>query len=171
MPTVYSLLPTPYSLLPTPLHNGTFPVVGSYLGTDEGSFAPPITTPTGGSPVVVADFNADGRPDAATAAVSVLINDGIWPAPDTPAISISDATVTEGNAGVVTATFTVTLSHAWAVDVRVHYDTADISAAAGSDYTAASGDVTIPAGQTSGTFPVAVKGDRLAEPTETFAVN
>jgi hypothetical protein len=55
--------------------------------------------------------------------------------------------------------------------VLVHYDTADISAAAGSDYTAASGDVIIPAGQTSRTFTVAVIGDRLAEPTETFAVN
>ena len=55
--------------------------------------------------------------------------------------------------------------------MTVHYDTADISAVAGSDYTAASGDVIIPAGQTSRTFTVAVTGDRLAEPTETFAVN
>ena len=31
--------------------------------------------------------------------------------------------------------------------------------------------MTIPAGQTSATFTVAVTGDRLAEPTETFAVN
>jgi len=46
-----------------------------------------------------------------------------------------------------------------------------ITAAAGSDYSAASGDGIIPAGQTSRTFTVAVKGDRLAEPTETFAVN
>ena len=42
---------------------------------------------------------------------------------------------------------------------------------AGSDYVAASGDVIIPAGQTSATFTVAVMGDRLPEPTETFAVN
>jgi len=31
--------------------------------------------------------------------------------------------------------------------------------------------VTIPAGQTSRTFAIAVLGDRVAEPTETFAVN
>jgi hypothetical protein len=68
-------------------------------------------------------------------------------------------------------TFTLTLSNPSNVDVTVHYDTADITAATGSDYTAASGDVIIPAGQTSGTFTVAVKGDRLAEPSETFAVN
>src|SRR5262245_49115264 len=39
------------------------------------------------------------------------------------------------------------------------------------DYTATSGVVIIPAGQTSATVTVAVRGDRLPEPTETFAVN
>src|SRR5262249_49536876 len=63
------------------------------------------------------------------------------------------------------------LSHASAVDVTVHYATADVTALAGSDYTAASGTVTIPAGQTTATFTVAVNGDRLGEPNETFAVN
>lgn len=86
-------------------------------------------------------------------------------------VSVSDATVTEGNTGTVNATFTVTLSKAAAVDVTVSYATADLTAEAGSDYTAKSGTVTIPAGQTSRTFTVAVLGDRLAEPTETFAVN
>ena len=80
-------------------------------------------------------------------------------------------TVTEGNTGTVNATFTVTLSAASDVDVTVHYATANGTATAGSDYTAASGDVIIPAGQTSTTFTVAVNGDRLAEPNETFAVN
>jgi hypothetical protein len=86
-------------------------------------------------------------------------------------VSIGDATRTEGNSGTVNAAFTLTLSHAVNVDVTVHYDTANITAAAGSDYTAASGNVIIPAGQTTATFTVAVKGDRLPEPTETFAVN
>src|SRR5262249_18480477 len=47
----------------------------------------------------------------------------------------------------------------------------EITAAAGSDYTAASGVVIIPAGQTSATVTVAVRGDRLVEADETFAVN
>ncbi|HKB39524.1 MAG TPA: FG-GAP-like repeat-containing protein [Gemmataceae bacterium] len=147
--------------------------VSVLLGIGDGSFAPPIPTGTGEASVVVADFNADGRPDAAAAkadTVSVLINDGNWPAPDTPAISISDATVTEVNAGTITATFTVTLSHAAAVDVTVHYATADGSAGAGSDYQAASGTLLIPAGQTTGTVTVLVNGDRLGEANETFAV-
>jgi probable HAF family extracellular repeat protein len=90
----------------------------------------------------------------------------------TPSISIVDApAVTEGNAGWVNATFTLTLSHDSNVDITVHYATVDISAAAGSDYVAAAGDVVIPAGQTNRTLTVAVKGDRLAEPNEIFFVN
>src|SRR6185436_9544861 len=103
-------------------------------------------------------------------ALLVSINDGDWSFPP-PAVSVSDATVIEGNTGTVNATFTLTLSQASNVDVTVLYNTANLSAAAGSDYAAASGNLTIPAGQTSKTFTVAVKGDRLPEPNETFAVN
>jgi Calx-beta domain-containing protein len=49
--------------------------------------------------------------------------------------------------------------------VSVNYATADGSATAGSDYQAASGTLTIPAGQTTGTITVLVNGDRLGEPT------
>ena len=80
-------------------------------------------------------------------------------------------TVTEGNTGTVNATFTLTLSPAYGQPMTVHYATANGTATAGSDYTAASGDVTFAAGQTSKTITVAVLGDRLAEPNETFVVN
>jgi len=125
--------------------------------------------------LAVGDFNGDGWLDIATAnananSVSVLFNDQLWSVVP-PGVSVSDATVAEGNSGTVNATFTVTLSKAAAVDVTVHYETVDGTATAGSDYVAASGDVVIPAGQTSHTFTVAVLGDRLAEPTETLAVN
>src|SRR5262249_18533344 len=119
---------------------------------------------------------ADGWPDAVTANyygddASVLVNDHSWPPPDAPSVSINDMTVTEGNTGSVSVTFTVTLSAAYGQPVTVHYDTADGSATADSAATPASGDVTIPAGQPSQTFTVAVLGDWLPEPTETFAVN
>jgi hypothetical protein len=55
--------------------------------------------------------------------------------------------------------------------VTVHYATANITAVAGSDYVAASGTVTIPAGQTVRGIAVYILGDRLPEPTETFAIN
>jgi len=148
------------------------------LGLGDGTFSSPIDHAVGSSPwaVTVGDFNGDGLPDVAAAdlgsnTVSVLLNDGAWSPDDPPSISISDTTVTEGNTGTVNATFTLTLSRASTVDVAVHYDSADVNAVAGSDYTAASGDVIIPAGQTTATFTVAVLGDRLVEPTETFAVN
>src|SRR5262249_54582089 len=110
-------------------------------------------------------------PTTSATTVTVLFNDGAWSLDDPPSLSIRDTAVNEGNAGTVNATFTVVLSHAWNADVTVHYATADITATAGSDYTAASGDVTIPAGQTSATVTVPVRGDRLGEANETFAVN
>ncbi|MBC7818680.1 MAG: hypothetical protein IAG10_17460 [Planctomycetaceae bacterium] len=90
---------------------------------------------------------------------------------DEPRISVNNVTVTEGNTGSVNAVFTVTLSHASDEAVTVAFATANGTAGAGSDYTAASGNVIVPAGQLSQTFAIAVKGDRLAEPNETFFVN
>jgi hypothetical protein len=152
--------------------------VSIVLGLGNGAFSTAENFAAGPGAVAVAagDFNGDGWLDIATAnasdnSVSVLINDQSWSSPPPPSISVSDATVTEGNTGSVNATFTLTLSYASTVDVTVHYATADITAWAGSDYTAASGDVTIPAGQTTGTITVLVNGDRLPEPNETFVVN
>lgn len=141
-----------------------------------GTFGSPLDFAAGSelAALAAADFNRDGRPDVAAARgsniISVLLNDSSWPTPE-PSVSVGDATVTEGNTGTVNAVFTVTVSRVSGVDVTVHYATADISAIASGDYTAASGVLTIPAGQLSRTFVVAVKGDRLVEPTETFAVN
>jgi len=90
---------------------------------------------------------------------------------DEPRLSIGDGTVIEGNIGTRAATFTVTLSAASSEPVTVAYATANASAAAGSDYQAASGTLTIPAGQTTGTITVLVNGDRLPEASESFFVN
>ncbi len=65
--------------------------------------------------------------------------------------------------------FTVNLSQAAAVDVTVNY-TVSGSAAAGSDYTALSGTVTIPAGDLSADIPVVVIDDTLFEALETVEV-
>ncbi len=150
------------------------------LGDGFGGFGPALIYPAGIAPrfVAAADFNADGYPDLAadgwsSTVVSVLLNDGIWTAqpPLLPAISISDATITEGNSGTRAATFTVSLSSASSQVVTVAYPTADGTATAGSDYYAASGTVTFAPGVTRQTITVLVNGDRLAEPAETFVVN
>src|SRR5262249_23569913 len=83
----------------------------------------------------------------------------------------NNVSMTEGNSGIASAVFTVSLSAASSVPVTVNYATSDGTATAGSDYQAASGALTIPAGQVTGTITVLVNGDRLAEPNETFPAN
>ena len=72
-------------------------------------------------------------------------------------ISIADARVEEA-AGALLA-FTVTLSRAASGTLSVDYATADGSAQAGVDYTAASGTLTFDAGKSSTTIEVAVLDD------------
>jgi len=147
-------------------------------GRGDGTFASPLDSTVSGyaRSVAAADFNGDGWLDAATANdfsndVSVLINDRAWAPADAPSVTINDATVTEGNTGSTSATFTLTLSAPYGAPITVHYETANGSAAAGSDYTATSADVTFAAGQTAQTISVGVLGDRLPEATEAFVVN
>ena len=91
---------------------------------------------------------------------------------DEPRISINDVSAPEGNSGTTPFTFTVSLSAAYNMPVTVNYATANGTAAAGGDYTAASGTLTFEPGQpTSQTVTVLVNGDRLFEPNETFFVN
>jgi chitinase len=90
---------------------------------------------------------------------------------DDTSISIDSVWESEGNSGTTSFNFTVHLSKAIGQPVTVNYATADGTATAGSDYVAASGKLTIPAGQTSGTITVLVNGDGVSEPDETFYVN
>ncbi len=87
-----------------------------------------------------------------------------------PALSIADTSVTEGNSGTATVSFTVTLSAASGQTVSVAYATADGTAVAPADYTAAGGTLTVVAGQGSGTVSVTVNGDTTDEDDETFTV-
>jgi Calx-beta domain/Right handed beta helix region len=87
------------------------------------------------------------------------------------AISIGDASVTEGSGGTVVMSFPVTLSTTSATTVTVDFATADGTAKAPADYTATSGVVTFLPGETSKTIPVTINGDLLDEPDETFFVN
>lgn len=86
-------------------------------------------------------------------------------------ISINDVSVTEGNAGTVTANFTVSLQPASTDAVSVQYATANGLATAGSDYFAATGTVNFTPGQVSQPVSITVNGDSLVEFNETFFVN
>src|SRR5262249_6168390 len=88
-----------------------------------------------------------------------------------PALSVNDVSVTEGNSGMVNAVFTVSLSAASGLPATTYYQTIAGTATSGVDYTATSGYIYIPAGQTSVTVSVPVRGDTAIEANETFVVN
>ncbi|SFP61976.1 Calx-beta domain-containing protein, partial [Mesorhizobium sp. NFR06] len=83
-----------------------------------------------------------------------------------PTVAIGDTSVTEGG----NAQFTISLSNAYAYDIKVFYGTGDGTATAGSDYTGTSGYVIIPAGQTTATVYVQTLDDYYEEANETFNV-
>jgi hypothetical protein len=86
-------------------------------------------------------------------------------------ISITNASVTEGNAGTKNLSFTISYSGP-KNSLSVHWATADGTALAGSDYTASSGTANLaPTGSRSATVRVPILGDSANEPDETFTVN
>ena len=85
-----------------------------------------------------------------------------------PTIDVDSPTVGETDG---TATFTITLDAAAAVDVNVDYATADGSATDGADYTGQSGTATILAGDTSTTVDVPVLDDTTFEGDEDFTLD
>ena len=87
-----------------------------------------------------------------------------------PRSTISNVSVTEGNTGTKTASFTVTLSAASGQTVTVNYATANGTATAGSDYVATTGTLTFAPGVTSQPVAVTVNGDALNEADETVLV-
>ncbi len=86
---------------------------------------------------------------------------------DQPQISVSDVAVNEGSG---MATVTVTLSKATSDTVTVNYTTGNGTAAAGTDYTAASGTLTFSPNQTTKTFQVPILDNQLVDGTRSFNV-
>ncbi|HXG67024.1 MAG TPA: Calx-beta domain-containing protein, partial [Blastocatellia bacterium] len=87
------------------------------------------------------------------------------------ALSITDASLTEGNTGTTSMSFTVNLSPASTQVVTVQFATANGTATAGSDYQAASGMLTFNPGETSKGISITIIGDTAIEPDETFVIN
>jgi predicted extracellular nuclease len=120
------------------------------------TFTVTLSAPTGGASL------------GDSAATGTINND------DTPVLSIDNVSMTEGDSGTVTYTFTVSLDRA-APTGGVTFDiaTADNSATtADGDYVANTlTSQTIAEGLTSYTFDVTVNGDTAVEPDEAFLVN
>src|SRR5688572_1813413 len=84
------------------------------------------------------------------------------------ALSVNDASVTEGHFGTVLLGFVASLSEASSTPVTVNYTTVDQTASANSDYLPASGQLLFQQGVTSKPVIVTVNGDQLPEINETF---
>ncbi|MDY3563725.1 autotransporter-associated beta strand repeat-containing protein [Gemmata sp. JC673] len=127
-------------------------VIGTFAGLSEGG-----TFLLGGTTFRISYAGGDG-------------NDVTLTAVPLPALSVTGASVAEGNSGTTALTFTVTLSAPSLQTVTVAYATADGTATAGTDYTAASGMLTFAPGVTTQTVTVLVDGDTAVEADETFRV-
>jgi uncharacterized repeat protein (TIGR01451 family) len=90
---------------------------------------------------------------------------------DLPGLYLSDATVTEGHAGPVPLTFTVSLSPPSSQTVVCDYFTSDLTAVSNLDYVAASGTMVFPPGITNQSLTLYALGDTLDEALEVFHVN
>ena len=84
-----------------------------------------------------------------------------------PALTIADAQAAEGDREI---TFAVTLGAVSSFEITVDWTTADGTATADADYTAADGRLTFAPGQTEATIAVVVFNDALDEGTETLTV-
>ncbi|MBI5897988.1 MAG: type I secretion C-terminal target domain-containing protein, partial [Rhodocyclales bacterium] len=99
---------------------------------------------------------------AASVGTAIIVDDEVK-----PVVSVVDATpVIEGG----TASFEVRLSQASAQDVTINWSAASGTATSGTDFPAASGTLTILAGQTTGTLSVPTSTDARGEGLENFTV-
>jgi hypothetical protein len=87
-----------------------------------------------------------------------------------PALSIVGARAQEGNSGSASLSFTIKLSAKSKQVVSVRYATANGTATAPNDYTAASGTVTFRPGQRVRVISIGVTGDTEVEQDETLTV-
>lgn len=114
--------------------------------------------------------NPIGATLARAQATGIITNDDA--APVIPAFSINDVRRAEGNAGLVTFNFIVTISSNPNATATIRFATANGTATAPTDYAAQSGTLTfVPNGTRAQTISVVANGDRQIEPNETFTVN
>lgn len=166
--------------------DGTASAASDYTGTQTGTLTIPAgsTTATVTIPVTPDALDEDnedlsvklGLPATNPAATLDTVKKsatGTITDDDTSVLSISGASVLEGGAGVTTpASALVSLSTPSAKAVSVSYYTADGTATSKEDYTPAVGTASFAPGQTTASvIPLAIIGDALPEPDETFTVS
>jgi hypothetical protein len=154
------------------------PVSVSIGGVALGTYTPasasfaPVSTPAfvASAAGETLTFTTSGGPaDVSSAIDAVTVTPASSALPPCAGVSfaVANTSTTEGgNAG-----FTVTKTGSTASSCSVSYATANGTAAAGSDYTAASGTLTFSSTQTSQTVAVATIDDTTVESAETFTLS
>ena len=127
------------------------PILADDVYEADESFFVDLSDPT------VAELGSDTR------AVVTIVDDD-----SPPALSVGDAQAVSESAGPLV--FTVTRTGSTSLPATFSWSTADVTAEAGSDFTAASGTVTIPAASSSAELQVQLVSDSVAEDDETVAV-
>ena len=117
--------------------------------------------------VVLTNATGDASIADGTGVGTIVDNDTPPPPVD---ITIDDVNTTEGDAGQVNLTFTISLSAADGNTVTVGYQTIAGSATADVDYVSTNGTATFLAGDTSEPVSVPINGDTDPESNETFTV-
>ena len=145
------------------------PLASLFVDPDGGDYhlAPASPAVDAGQTLPQVPVDIEGNPRPAGVASDI----GAYEQAAPPAVSISDCSVVEGDAGQVPCAFKVSLSSPSIFTASVSYATADGTASAGSDYTAASGTLTFAPGSTSQPLSIQVVGDVAVEADETFLVN
>jgi len=88
----------------------------------------------------------------------------------TPAFSIADASVVEGNSGTRNIVFVITLNPPATTTTSVRATTTNGTATSGSDYNGGSASASFAPGETSKSVALSVRGDTVIEEDETFFV-
>jgi hypothetical protein len=85
-------------------------------------------------------------------------------------LTVADLSVLEGNAGTHNAVLTVSVTEPHGNSITVNYNTANGSAAAGSDFSAVSGTLTFRLNEMTKSILIPLQCDRLIEQDESFFV-
>jgi hypothetical protein len=129
----------------------------------------PVTGDALDEPDETFSFNLSNATNAAIGdgtAIGTIVDDDA-----APALSVADAEVVEGDGGTGLLSFPVTLSAPSGFAVTVNYATANGTAVAPGDFTAASGTLTFAAGSSAPqSIGVTIVRDLQDEPDETFSL-
>jgi uncharacterized repeat protein (TIGR01451 family) len=133
------------------------PIIGDTFDEGDETFSVQLSNPV----------NASIERDVAFA---TIVDDEHGVPPPVPVASIDNVRINEGNSGLSLATFTLRLSIPSLTVSLVRFQTQDVTATANSDYLPVNTQIAFQPGETVKSFTIAIIGDAVFEPDESFNV-